>query len=190
MLLFCIIIAYKLMNDLIDNVTSAAGCPDSGTEAMTCLRAAPLSTLIKSINNVRTNFLAPTIDGPDGFLPDLPSRLITQGKFQHEIDLIAGHTTNDGRNFAGNPKNVNTDADIITAILNRYRHMVRTTYQGERILLVDNKLPNTRQKTHWRRFCSFIPPQMCLGHRSWTTTIELGQSCRTRYLDACEYSSY
>lgn len=114
---------------VFNNVTSAAGCPASGAEAMACLRAAPLSTLIKSINNVRTNFLAPTIDGPNGFLPDLPSRLIAQGKFRRGIDLIAGHMTNDGRNFAGNPKNVNTDADIITAILNRYRHMTKPTLE-------------------------------------------------------------
>ncbi|KAG8683652.1 hypothetical protein FRC08_014156, partial [Ceratobasidium sp. 394] len=97
---------------VFNNVTSAAGCPSSGPAAMSCLRAAPLSTLTKSINNVRNNFLAPTIDGPNGFLPDLPSRLISQGKFHRGIDLIAGHMTNDGASFAGNPKNVNTDADV------------------------------------------------------------------------------
>ncbi|CAE6527139.1 unnamed protein product [Rhizoctonia solani] len=114
---------------VFNNVTTAAGCPASGSEAMECLRAAPLSTLIKSINNVRTNFLAPTIDGPNGFLPDLPSRLIAQGKFHPGIDLIAGHMTNDGRNFAGNPNNVKTDANIVTAILNRYRHMTNATLE-------------------------------------------------------------
>ncbi|KEP50149.1 carboxyesterase [Rhizoctonia solani 123E] len=115
------------IEDIFGNVTSAAGCPASGTEAMACLRAAPLSALIKSINNVRNNFLAPTIDGPNGFLPDLPSRLITRGKFRRGIDLVAGHTTNDGRNFAGNPKNVNTDADVRTAVTNRYRHVTGAT---------------------------------------------------------------
>ncbi|KAL5634091.1 hypothetical protein ACGC1H_006054 [Rhizoctonia solani] len=115
------------IEDIFGNVTSAAGCPTSGTEAMACLRAAPLSALIKSINNVRNNFLAPTIDEPNGFLPDLPSRLIAQGKFRRGIDLIAGHTTNDGRNFAGNPKNVNSDADVRTAVTNRYRHVTSAT---------------------------------------------------------------
>ncbi|KAG9082415.1 hypothetical protein FRC06_005085 [Ceratobasidium sp. 370] len=114
---------------VFNNVTSAAGCPSSGAAAMTCLRAAPLSTLIKSINNVRSNFLAPTIDGPNGFLPDLPSRLISQGKFRRGIDLIAGHMTNDGAGFAGNPKNINTAADVIAAILNRYRHMTNATLE-------------------------------------------------------------
>lgn len=109
----------------LDNVTTAAGCPASGAAAMSCLRAAPLSTLIKSINNVRTNFLAPTIDGPNGFLPDFPSRLIAQGKFHKGIDLIAGHMTNDGRNFAGSPQKVKTDADIVATILKRHRFMVR-----------------------------------------------------------------
>ncbi|KDN46926.1 hypothetical protein RSAG8_04003, partial [Rhizoctonia solani AG-8 WAC10335] len=117
------------IEDVFGNVTSAAGCPTSGTEAMACLRAAPLSALIKSINNVRNNFLAPTIDAPNGFLPDPPcaARLIAQGKFRRGIDLIAGHTSNDGRNFAGNPKNVNTDNDVRTAVTNRYRHVTSTT---------------------------------------------------------------
>jgi hypothetical protein len=92
---------------------------------MACLRTAPLSTLIKSINNVRTNYLAPTIDGPNGFIPDFPSRLITQRKFSRGLDVIAGHTSNDGQNWAGNPANLNSDADIVTTILKRYRHMVR-----------------------------------------------------------------
>ncbi|KAG8719716.1 hypothetical protein FRC09_010711 [Ceratobasidium sp. 395] len=117
------------IEDVFNNVTTAAGCPSSGAAAMSCLRAAPLSALIKSINNVRNNFLAPTIDGPSGFLPDLPSRLITQGKFRHGIDLVAGHMTNDGTGFAGNPKNVNTDADVVAAILNRYRHMTNATLE-------------------------------------------------------------
>ncbi|KAG9053673.1 hypothetical protein FS842_007500 [Serendipita sp. 407] len=60
------------------NVTTAASCPTEGAEAMACLRSAPLSTLIKSINSVRTNFLAPTIDGKNGFLPDLPSKMIRE----------------------------------------------------------------------------------------------------------------
>lgn len=123
-MLYCISLK-TLLTRWIDNVTTAAGCPPSGAEAMSCLRAAPLSTLIKSINNVRTNFLAPTLDGPDGFLPDFPSRLIKQGRFSRGIDLIAGHMTNDGRNFAGNPQNVKTDADVVATILKRQRFLVR-----------------------------------------------------------------
>ncbi|KAF8686255.1 Alpha beta-hydrolase [Rhizoctonia solani] len=128
---------------VFNNVTTAAGCPASGSEAMRCLREAPLSTLIKSINNVRTNFLAPTIDGPNGFLPDLPSRLIAQGKFRHDVDLVAGHMTNDGRNFAGNPRNVKTDADIVTAILNRYRHMTNATLEKVLKLYPEASVPGS-----------------------------------------------
>ncbi|QRV93283.1 carbohydrate esterase family 10 protein [Ceratobasidium sp. AG-Ba] len=114
---------------VFNNVTSAAGCPSSGAEAMACLRSASLSTLIKSMNNVQTNFLAPTIDGPNGFLPDLPSRMIAQGRFRRGIDLIAGHMTDDGAGFAGNPKKVQTEADVVAAILNRYRHVTNATLE-------------------------------------------------------------
>lgn len=114
---------------IFQNVTSAASCPSNGTEAMACLRAAPLSTLIKSINNVRTNFLAPTIDGPQGFLPDLPSKMITQGRFSQGLDVIAGHVTNDGQNFAGNPANLNSDADVVATIVKRYRHLTNATLE-------------------------------------------------------------
>ncbi|KAG8797317.1 hypothetical protein FRC16_009039 [Serendipita sp. 398] len=109
------------------NVTTAASCPTEGAEAMACLRSAPLSTLIKSINNVRTNFLAPTIDGKNGFLPDLPSKMIRESRFSPGLDLIAGHCTNDGQNFAGNPANLHTDADIVATIVKRYRHMTNAT---------------------------------------------------------------
>lgn len=118
------------IEQVFNNVTTAAGCPSGGAEAMACLRSAPLSTLIKSINNVRTNFLAPTIDGPRGFIPDLPSKLITARKFSPGLDLIAGHCTNDGQNFAGgNPANLKSDADVVATILKRYRHMTNSTLQ-------------------------------------------------------------
>ncbi|KAG8805510.1 hypothetical protein FRC17_005477 [Serendipita sp. 399] len=112
---------------VFQNVTSATGCPKAGAEAMACLRSAPLSTLVKSINNVRTNFLAPTLDGQNGFIPDLPSKMIREGRFSPGLDLIAGHCTNDGQNFAGNPANLRTDADVLATITRRYRHMTNAT---------------------------------------------------------------
>ncbi|CAG8555868.1 10510_t:CDS:10 [Acaulospora colombiana] len=120
-------------------------------EAMTCLRAAPLSTLIKSINNVRTNYLAPTIDGPSGFIPDLPSRLITQKKFSRGLDVIAGHVSNDGQNWAGNPANLNSDADIVTTILKRYRHMTNATLTKVLELYPSPNTPGSPFTTQYER---------------------------------------
>ncbi|KAF9525446.1 Alpha/Beta hydrolase protein [Crepidotus variabilis] len=136
---------------VFNNVTSAASCPSNGTEALKCLRDAPLSTLIKSINNVKNNFLAPTIDGPDGFLPGLPSKLIAEGRFSQGLDLIAGHVTNDGQNFAGNPADLNSDADVIAAIVKRYRHMTNATLEKVLQIYPAPGLPNSPFATQYDR---------------------------------------
>ncbi|KAJ7936529.1 hypothetical protein B0H13DRAFT_2303567 [Mycena leptocephala] len=83
--------------------TSAAGfigCPASGTDAMPCLRNAPLGAIVSAINRVPNGAFAPVIEGPNGFLPDLPSKLITAGKINN-AKFVGGHCTGDGKSFAG-----------------------------------------------------------------------------------------
>ncbi len=62
----------------------------------------------------------PKVDGPDGFLPELPSRLITAGSFS-KVDFIGGHCTNDGRTFVGGqPSDFVTDEDVATRVFSRW----------------------------------------------------------------------
>ncbi|KAG8812784.1 hypothetical protein FRC18_002790 [Serendipita sp. 400] len=163
------------------NVTTAASCPTEGTEAMACLRSAPLSTLIKSINSVRTNFLAPTIDGKNGFLPDLPSKMIRESRFSPGLDLIAGHCTNDGQNFAGNPANLHTDADIVATIVKRYRHMVDYLFPKGVVLAAHSFC---RQMLLWQRYWNSIRAPTSQDLHSLLSTSEHGLLCRKLFLDA------
>ncbi|KAJ7936290.1 Carboxylesterase family-domain-containing protein [Mycena leptocephala] len=87
-------------------------CPASGTDAMPCLRNASLGVIVSAINRVPNGAFAPVIEGPNGFLPDLPSRLITAGKINN-AEFVGGHCTGDGKSFAGgSPDNFQTDDDI------------------------------------------------------------------------------
>jgi len=102
------------------NVTSVVGCPNSGPQAMPCLRNASISALVAAANHVPMGRVCPEVDGPDGFLPELPSRLITAGSFS-KVDFIGGHCTNDGRTFVGGqPSDFVTDEDVATRVFSRW----------------------------------------------------------------------
>lgn len=62
------------------------------------------------------------------FLPDLPSHLLRDGRF-NAVDILAGHCTNDGRTFAGGqPSQFITDADITRLTFNtRWPYVVSAT---------------------------------------------------------------
>ena len=67
----------------------------------------------------------PVVDGPNGFLPGLPSELFAAGNYAN-VDFIGGHCTNDGRTFVnGLPSDFVSDSDIIQRTLARWDvHMV------------------------------------------------------------------
>lgn len=65
-----------------------------------CLQSADLSTLVSSLDKTlgigSQEFpFPPVIDGPGGLIPDLPSTLISQGKFSH-VSFIAGTVLDEG----------------------------------------------------------------------------------------------
>ncbi len=67
---------------------------------------------------------SPVIEGPTGFLPGLPSRLIESGNFS-TVEFIGGHCTNDGRTFAGGaPEDFVTDSDIKRLVFSRWPAVV------------------------------------------------------------------
>ncbi|KAL5524123.1 hypothetical protein ACEPAG_8296 [Sanghuangporus baumii] len=99
-------------------VTEIVGCPSTGPQAMSCLRSASIGALVAAVNGAGS--FAPVIDGPDGILPQLPSDLITTGKF-HAVDFVGGHCTNDGRTFVGGtPDDFKTDADIVSRVFQKF----------------------------------------------------------------------
>ncbi|KAH7904987.1 Alpha/Beta hydrolase protein [Hygrophoropsis aurantiaca] len=109
------------------NITDAAGCPNTGEAAMTCLRSASIGAIVSAINHVPLGMVSPVVDGK--FLPDFPSRLIASGNFS-TVDFIGGHCTNDGRTFVGgSPSQITTEEDVATIPFKRWPGVTNSTIQ-------------------------------------------------------------
>jgi acetylcholinesterase len=69
------------------------------TQTLDCLRQANSSDIAlglrASLNGTDLSSFQPTLDGPKGLLPDLPSNLIAQGKLAR-VPFIAGTTLDEG----------------------------------------------------------------------------------------------
>ncbi|KLO11372.1 alpha/beta-hydrolase [Schizopora paradoxa] len=117
------------------NVTSVVGCPSSGPEAMPCLRNASIGALVAAANHVPMGRVCPEPDGPDGFLPELPSRLITSGSFS-KVEFIGGHCTNDGRTFVGGaPGDFVSDEDVAMRVFERWGDHISSELVKEALAL-------------------------------------------------------
>ncbi|KAJ7101379.1 Alpha/Beta hydrolase protein [Mycena belliarum] len=106
------------------------GCPASGKDAMPCLRNASIGAIVSAINRNPNGAFAPVIEGLGGFLPDLPSRLIAQGKISN-VEFIGGHCTGDGNtlvSFAGDtPADFQTDDDVRRIVFSRWTGVSNAT---------------------------------------------------------------
>lgn len=96
---------------------------------MTCLRNASVGAIVAAINHVQEGMVSPVVDGPNGFLPQLPATLITAGNFS-KVEFVGGHCTNDGRTFVGGqPSQFVTDQDVATRVFSRWgSHIVSGPY--------------------------------------------------------------
>ncbi|KAF4580259.1 hypothetical protein EYR40_003193 [Pleurotus pulmonarius] len=84
------------------------------------------SAIVSAINHAS---VPPVVEGPGGFLPDLPSHLIASGRF-NSVGLIGGHCTNDGRTFVGGtPAQFNSEGDIRILLFPRYSGVSAATIQ-------------------------------------------------------------
>ncbi|KIK70031.1 hypothetical protein GYMLUDRAFT_537146 [Collybiopsis luxurians FD-317 M1] len=109
----------------IEEYTTAAagfvGCPTSGTAMFACMRNASVGAIVGAINFIPNGKFAPVVEGPGGFMPDLPSRLIHSGNFSTVDAIIGGHCTGDGKTFAGgSPDDFVTDDDIKRIVFSRW----------------------------------------------------------------------
>ncbi|KDQ22436.1 hypothetical protein PLEOSDRAFT_1051283 [Pleurotus ostreatus PC15] len=115
---------------------------------MQCLRSASMGAIVSAINH---NTVIPVIDGPGGFLPDLPSRLIASGKFSN-VEFIGGHCTNDGRTFVGGtPEQFNTEDDIRRLLFARWPSVTTTTMEKAFQLYPAPDSPGSPFKTQYDR---------------------------------------
>ncbi|KIY66008.1 alpha/beta-hydrolase [Cylindrobasidium torrendii FP15055 ss-10] len=124
------------------NVTRVAGCPSKGAESMACLRNAPLQALADAQNNLSTkqpSHFAPVIEPAGGFLTNYPSRMFAAGEFT-PVPLVVGHTTHDGRTFAGGkPEDFVTEQDVIDLVFSRWPAVAAS---NETVALAMNEYPS------------------------------------------------
>ncbi|KAL4261835.1 Carboxylic ester hydrolase [Pleurotus pulmonarius] len=112
------------VEDTFKNVSTVVGC--TGRDVMQCLRSASIGAIVSAINRAS---VPPVVEGPGGFLPDLPSHLIASGRFTN-VGLIGGHCTNDGRTFVGGtPAQFNSEEDIRRLLFARYSGVTAATMQ-------------------------------------------------------------
>ncbi|EIM87679.1 alpha/beta-hydrolase [Stereum hirsutum FP-91666 SS1] len=114
---------------LFANFSIAVGCSNdtSNVSALACLREAPLESIVTGINAIGNGDIEAVVDG--NFLPDLPSHLITSGRFS-TVEYMGGHCTHDGRTFAGGkPSQFVTDQDIVALTFPRWPYVTNETLQ-------------------------------------------------------------
>ncbi|EJF60967.1 esterase 1 [Dichomitus squalens LYAD-421 SS1] len=99
--------------------TFVSATPECATakpnQTFDCLREASADTLIQALatfsaGNAELFPFSPVLDGNDGLIPDLPSRLLAAGKFTR-LPLIAGTNLDDATIFV--PAAASTDQDAI-----------------------------------------------------------------------------
>ncbi|KAL5520475.1 hypothetical protein ACEPAG_9699 [Sanghuangporus baumii] len=143
------------------NITEVVGCPSSGPESMSCLRGASVGAIVAAINAVSIGSLNPVVDGPGGFLPDLPTSLILSGNFS-PIDILAGHCTDDGRTLLPPPDEFTTDEDVVTHVFEFLPRVTNETIQQALSLYPAPGTPGSPYATQYER-AGVMATEMWLG---------------------------
>ncbi|KAJ7489618.1 Alpha/Beta hydrolase protein [Mycena galericulata] len=133
------------------NATEFIGCPASGSDTMPCLRNASVGAIVSAINRIQNGAFSPVIEGPGGFLPDLPSRLIATGKF-NDVEFVGGHCTGDGKTFAGgSPNDFQTDDDIRRIVFSRWPGVSNATIDQALAIYPEPNVTGSPFATQWDR---------------------------------------
>ncbi|KAF7329897.1 COesterase domain-containing protein [Mycena kentingensis (nom. inval.)] len=112
------------VEECFGNVTLAVGC-SSASDVVSCLRKSTIGAIVSAVNNKpSTCKFLPVID--DDYVLDLATKMFAAGKFS-KVPILAGHTAQDGSIFVGKNTSINTDEDIIAAIVKRYPDLSNAT---------------------------------------------------------------
>ncbi|KAJ7489622.1 Alpha/Beta hydrolase protein [Mycena galericulata] len=154
----------EMTDAFFTNATEFIGCPASGSDTMPCLRNASVDVyipraIVSAINRIGIGAFAPIIEGPGGFLPDLPSRLIATGKFS-DVEFVGGHCTGDGKYFAnlagGSPDNIQTDGDIRRIIFSHWTGVSNATIDRALAIYPEPNVTGSPFATQWDRASAMV----------------------------------
>ncbi|KAL1758390.1 Alpha/Beta hydrolase protein [Schizophyllum commune] len=141
------------------NVISIVGC-GADEPPLSCLRDASIASIVSATNRILNGAFTPDVDSRDvynslpgahGFMSDLPSALIRAGNFS-AVDFLGGHTTGDGKTFAGGrPKDFQTDQDIRDITFKRWPGVTDATFSKILELYPSPKETGSPFATQWDR---------------------------------------
>lgn len=114
-------------------VASLAGCKGNDTSIIDCMRSLPMTTLLEAVleyENITStettqDVFFPTVD--NNYIPAAPSELLRQGRFHHEIPIIAGWAYDDGTIFTD--PTLNSSNSVITFLQAQYPYMTNDTME-------------------------------------------------------------
>ncbi|KAI0754455.1 extracellular triacylglycerol lipase precursor [Daedaleopsis nitida] len=101
-------------NNFVSKVPACAKLSRGNT--FSCMRSADTAALLTAWQEIAASYqqplrlFGPTIDGPGGIIPDLPSKLIAAGKYS-KIPFIAGTVQDEGTHFTST--SLSSDEQII-----------------------------------------------------------------------------
>ncbi|KAI0713037.1 extracellular triacylglycerol lipase precursor [Cerioporus squamosus] len=97
-------------------VSEVPACANASAGAtFSCMQRVDTATLLTALEETAASFpepflFVPVLDGPDGLVPDLPSKLLAEGRFS-KIPFIAGTNLDEGTLFT--PTSLSTDEQVI-----------------------------------------------------------------------------
>ncbi|TBU28362.1 extracellular triacylglycerol lipase precursor [Dichomitus squalens] len=118
-------------------VGNTTACTDATAGAtFGCLRNATTSDLLSSWETIAALFpepflFSPVIDGPNGIIPDLPSKLLAAGHFS-KIPFIAGTVLDEGTDFV--PQSISSEQELIEFLVisdNPFNPTLSTKFQQD-----------------------------------------------------------
>ncbi|PWW76636.1 alpha/beta-hydrolase [Tuber magnatum] len=154
---------YSDRNAQYDTFRRSANCT-----TLKCLRNAPTEVLLKANNDVIMALdtwgfgtFGPAVDGD--YVPDIPMRLLAQGKYHHELkSLIASNTGFEaGIVF---PTADNVTADSFNNSLNGFYPLAPETLKQKALALYPYRGPGIPE---WQRASAFLGDTIFNCHHAW-----------------------
>lgn len=148
-----------------------------GKDELACMRRIPLNKLLPAALSYEFSFdgslgidiFIPT--APSDFIPDSPSRLLSSGRFAHDIDLITGWTEDDQSFFT--PSDIKTESDAMKYLSSSLPNLSRANIQRALALYPSSSFSGMPKENISGQY--FRASQMCRDYQFTCPSIHMVQ---------------
>ncbi|KZF22433.1 alpha/beta-hydrolase [Xylona heveae TC161] len=110
--------------DILAELTNCTSQNGTNVETLKCLRSLPMEVILEKADEASLDLVPesgfetflPTVD--EDFIPEAPSKMVREGHFYKDIDVIVGWNENDGTMFVN--KTVSSDAEVAAQVKTYY----------------------------------------------------------------------